>query len=116
MTNPFVYMELHPNSSDKAKSFYGDLLGWKFAEMDMGGAAYTMVNNGAEPFAGIAPANGGSPHWLPYLGVADLDASTKKAEQLGAKVVQPRVDIPAGSFVFIEDPAGATVALFQPKR
>ena len=115
MTNPFVDMELHPNSPDNAKSFYGDLLGWKFADMDMGGETYTMINSGAEPFAGVAPANGAPPRWLPYLGVEDLDAAAKKAQKLGAKVVLPRVDIPAGSFVWIEDPAGATVALFQSK-
>jgi len=114
MTNPFVYMELHPNNPGKAKSFYGDLLGWRFADMDMDGAPYTMVSMGAEPFAGFAPSNGGSPHWLPYLGVEDLDAATAKAQKLGAKIVQPRVDIPAGSFVWIEDPAGAIVALFSP--
>jgi len=113
MSNPFVYMELHPSDQSKAKSFYGDLLGWKFADMDMDGANYAMVNDGGEPFAGFAPPNGGNARWLPYLGVADLDAAVKKAESLGAKVVQPRVDIPAGSFVWIEDPAGATVALFQ---
>ena len=113
MTNPFVYMELHPSSPDKAKSFYGDLMGWDFSDTDMGSATYTVVTNGAEPFAGIAPSNGGPAHWLPYLGVEDLDASTKKAEKLGAKVLQPRVDIPVGSFVVLQDPAGAAVALYQ---
>lgn len=113
MTSPFVYMELHPSSPDKAKSFYGDLMGWDFSDMDMGGATYTVVTNGAEPFAGIAQSNGGPAHWLPYLVVEDLDASTKKAEKLGAKVLQPRVDIPAGSFVVLQDPAGAAVALYQ---
>jgi uncharacterized protein len=52
---------------------------------------------------------------LPYLGVEGLDASAKKAEALGAKIVQPRVDIPAGSFVVLQDPAGASVALFRGK-
>ena len=52
MTNPFVYMELHPNNPGKAKSFYGDLLGWRFADMDMDGATYTMVSMGAEPRKG----------------------------------------------------------------
>lgn len=113
MTNPFAYMELHPSSSEKAKSFYGDLMGWDFSDMDMGGATYTMVTNGAEPFAGIAAPNGGPAHWLPYLWVEDLDAAAKKAESLGAKIVQPRVDIPVGSFVVLQDPAGATVALYQ---
>lgn len=113
MTNPFAYMELHPTNPDKAKAFYGDLMGWQFSDMDLGGANYTMVTNGAEPFAGIASPNGGSPHWLPYLWVKDLDAAAKKAESLGAKIVQPRVDIPAGSFVVLQDPAGATIALYQ---
>lgn len=113
MTNPFAYMELHPSSPDKAKAFYGDLMGWSFSDLDMGGTPYTMVTNGAEPFAGIAASNGGPAHWLPYLWVEDLDVAAKKAESLGAKIVQTRVDIPAGSFVVLQDPAGATVALYQ---
>lgn len=113
MINPFVYMELHPENAAKAQDFYGGLMGWNFDEMDMGGAPYFMINTGAEPFAGVAPPNGGPAQWLPYLGVADVDEAAKKAESLGAKVVQPRVDIPAGSFVVLQDPAGASVALFQ---
>ncbi len=38
MTNPFAYMELHPSSPDKAKAFYGDLMGWSFSDAEMGGA------------------------------------------------------------------------------
>ena len=52
------------------------------------------------------------PHWLSYIAVADVDATTKKAEELGGKVLVPPTDIPTvGKFSVISDPGGAVVAL-----
>jgi len=87
MTNPSAYMELHPSNTEKAKSFYGDLMGWSFSDTEMGGVTYAAVTNGGAPFAGIAPPNGGPMQWLPYLWVEDLDAAAKKAESLGATII-----------------------------
>jgi hypothetical protein len=54
------------------------------------------------------------PHWLAYVAVSDVDASCKKARDLGAKVVMEPMDIPkVGKFGVIQDPTGATIALFR---
>ena len=52
--------------------------------------------------------------WLSYVTVDDVDASTSKAESLGAKVFVPPTDIPdIGRFSVIADPSGATLGLYK---
>lgn len=54
-------------------------------------------------------------HWMPYVQVENLDHYTKKAEQLGAKVIAPATQInTGGSFSVIRDPSGALIGLYQP--
>jgi predicted enzyme related to lactoylglutathione lyase len=56
-------------------------------------------------------------HWLAYVDVSDLASSTKKAKELGAKVLvdsMPVADM--GKFSIITDPTGATLGLWQSTR
>ena len=53
-------------------------------------------------------------HWMPYVQVEDLTLYTKKAEQLGAKVIVAATKIDeGGSFSVIQDPSGAYIGLYQ---
>jgi predicted enzyme related to lactoylglutathione lyase len=53
-------------------------------------------------------------NWLAYFAVADCDASTTKASELGGKVIAPPMDIPnIGRFSIVQDPQGAVFALFK---
>ena len=53
-------------------------------------------------------------YWMPYFQVADIDASTAKAKQLGATLMVGPQQIPdAGRFALFADPQGAVFALFQ---
>jgi predicted enzyme related to lactoylglutathione lyase len=45
--------------------------------------------------------------------VADVDTATEQAVALGARIVKPRTDLPPGSVVVIDEPGGATLALWQ---
>jgi predicted enzyme related to lactoylglutathione lyase len=59
---------------------------------------------------------GSPPRWQAYVGVDDVAASTRKAKELGAKVMMDKTEIPdAGWMSVIVDPTGATIALWQPK-
>jgi predicted enzyme related to lactoylglutathione lyase len=50
------------------------------------------------------------------VGVDDVAASTRKAKELGAKVMMDKTEIAdAGWMSVIVDPTGATIALWQPK-
>ncbi len=118
-TSSFCWNELMTPDPEAAKRFYTQLLGWTSREMDMGDAgAYTIFTAGDKDVAGVmkTPDANVGPHWLSYIAVEDVDSSTKKAEQLGAKPCVPPTDIPeVGRFSVITDPTGATIALFQGK-
>ena len=55
------------------------------------------------------------PHWLPYVAVEDVDATTKRVSELGGQVYREPGDIPdVGRFSVCADPTGAPFALFKP--
>ena len=41
----FVWNELATSDVEGAKSFFGELLGWSFRDVDMGQGTYTIVQN-----------------------------------------------------------------------
>ena len=52
--------------------------------------------------------------WMPYLQVADCDATAATATTLGAKVMVGPQDIPnTGRFAIVQDPQGAVFAVFR---
>lgn len=118
MANPFVHVELQTGDTAKAKEFYGSLLDWKLEDMEMGPeATYTMVNVGEDGVGGgmMAKMCDEAPSaWMPYVGVADVDASTAKAKSLGANVIVEKQEVPnMGWFSIIADPTGAVIGLWQ---
>jgi uncharacterized protein len=120
MANPFVHVELHTDDVAKAKAFYSKLFGWKLEDMPMpgGGGSYTMIGVGDGTGGGMTKSQtpGTPPHWLAYVGVDDVASSTRKAKELGAKIVQEKMEVGGfGWMSVITDPTGATFALWQPK-
>ena len=56
-------------------------------------------------------------YWMPYFQVADCDASTAKAKELGAKPMVGPQDIPGtGRFAILTDPQGAMFAVYTSAR
>jgi predicted enzyme related to lactoylglutathione lyase len=112
MSEPFIWFDLATDDSATAAAFYRDLFGWDIAEQPTAG--YQAWIGSGQPWAGITATGSDGDRWLPYVTVADLVGATKKAEQLGATVVRPATDGPAGTSVVIADPGGAQLALFTP--
>jgi len=108
-------------STDPAatKKFYTSLMGWTAMDKDMGPmGTYTVFMQGETQIGGLMknPQPGAPSAWMSYIHVKDVDASTKKAEKLGAHVCVQPSDIPnIGRFSVLTDPAGATIGLYQPK-
>jgi predicted enzyme related to lactoylglutathione lyase len=50
-----------------------------------------------------------------YVDVRDVAASLKKAESLEGKTLVPPVDIPTGTFAWMQDPEGNMVGLWKAK-
>jgi uncharacterized protein len=105
MPNPFCHVELASTHVSKAKKFYSKLFKWKLKDMPMGpGGTYTMID-----VAGSA--------WMAYVLVKDIDASTKQAKKLGAKICKGVTEIEGmGWLSIIVDPTGAMLGLWEPKE
>ncbi len=120
MANAFVHVELSTSDVDKAKGFYGKLFDWKLEDMPMGdGTTYTLIGIGSGTGGGMMknPVPGAPSAWLAYVQVDDIAASTKKAESLGAKVMQPVTEVMGmGSLSIIADPTGAALGMWMPKK
>lgn len=117
MANPFVHLELNTPDMAKAKAFYGEMFGWQFNDMDMGQhGVYSTFKPDNGPGGGVFSMQGGSPGWMAYVGVEDIKQATEKARSLGAEVYVDSREIPnVGWFSVMSDPAGSTIAIFQPK-
>lgn len=119
MSNPFVHIELHTHDLQKSRDFYSRLFGWKLEDMPMPGGSYTMINVGEGTGGGMMAnqAPGTPSYWMAYVDVDDIGASTKKAKELGATIVQEVM--PVGDFGYmsvVTDPAGAAIAMWQEKK
>jgi predicted enzyme related to lactoylglutathione lyase len=113
----FCWDELMTSDPAAAAKFYTQLFGYGTEEHDMGPmGTYRIMKRGDRQTAGIMklPPGVPHPHWLAYIHVADVDASTVKAKELGAQVFTQPMDIPnIGRFSVIGDPTGAAIALFK---
>ena len=114
--NPFVHVELNTTDVAKAKDFYGKLFDWKLQDEDVGDLKYTMVGVGEGTGGGMMKQMipGAPSAWMPYVDVDDIQAATKKAQSLGAKImrdVTPVADM--GWLSILSDPTGAVIGLWQ---
>jgi len=120
MANPFVHVELQTKDLARAKDFYSKLFGWKLEDVPAPeGASYTMINVGEGTGGGMFanPDPKVPPHWLAYVGVDDIVASTNKARELGATVVKEVMEVEGyGWLSVIVDPTGAAIAMWKPRQ
>jgi len=119
MANPFVHVELNTTDLAKAKEFYGKLFSWDLQDMPMGDMNYTVIGVGKGTGGGMMrhPVPGAPSAWLAYVLVDDIHASTKKAAELGARILRDVTEVPGmGWFSIITDPTGAAVGLWQGKQ
>lgn len=115
------WADLNTPEPERAKQFYEKLFGWKLTPGQNDPSGYLHIKAGDEFIGGLLPSSQGDPkappHWLAYFLVDDVDASTKKAAELGAKTYVPPTTIPnAGRFSVLADPQGAAFSVFQPVR
>lgn len=116
----WIWNELWSSDAKAAVAFYEKALGFSHVTMDMGpGGTYYILRDGEKAMrSGIMQQPPDSPLpslWLPYIHVADCDAASTKAMQLGAiKTIVPPSDIPGiGRFTVLIDPLGAPIGLIK---
>lgn len=114
MGRAVVHFEIGCRDAAKTQGFYSKLFDWKITSM--GPAA--MIDGERGGIAGHITALGHEPHHYTifYVDVDDVGAYLKKAETLGGKTLVPPVDIPTGTFAWMQDPEGNTVGLWKAKK
>jgi predicted enzyme related to lactoylglutathione lyase len=118
--NTFCWVELNANDVAKAKKFYTELFGWGANDITMpDGSPYTILTLGERHVGALtklsddAKKMGAPPNWLSFVAVTSADESASKAKSLGGTVVVPPMEAGPGRFAILQDPAGATLALWQ---
>lgn len=112
----FVWRELVTADVDKAKGFYGEMLGWQFEDMNMpNGTIYTVAKAGEKHVAGLMkpPMPGMPTHWMSYASVPDVDVAVETAKSAGGSVAAPPMDISVGRMAVVADPSGAHFTLWK---
>lgn len=111
----FCWETLTTPDAAAAKAFYAAVIGWD-VQPGPGGPDSVVFAAGELAVADVQQTDAYPPHWLTYVVAGPLDAMRAKAEQLGAKVIVPRIEVPnVGNIALIADPTGAFIGIFEPQ-
>jgi len=118
----FCWADLGSPDAAAAKRFYTALFGLTAEDRPMGpDAFYTMLTVDGRSVAALyqqepAPA-GTPPQWLSYISVGNVNESAQRAKELGGAVLMDPFDVlDVGRMAMVQDPTGAVVALWEPRR
>ena len=114
------WIDMTVDDATGLRDFYQKVVGWKVEDTNMGDYNdYTMMSPGdGDAVSGICHARGSNADvkggWLIYITVANVEASAAACVENGGKLVVSPRDLAGGQFCVIQDPGGATAALYQP--
>jgi uncharacterized protein len=92
MAQPVVHIEIIGRDPARLRAYYAELFGWDFATggpvsaavSEAGNYGFTEeTSNGTGVMGGVGGGSGYQPRALFYVGVPDVDAALRKAEELG---------------------------------
>lgn len=108
-----VHVEIPAVDVEAAGRFYHELFGWKLQHVPE--MNYTMWEDGSGSGGGFPQVSDDNPagRVLVYIDSDDIEADLKKVEQLGGKVLHPKMEIPGtGWFAIFQDLDGNVLALY----
>lgn len=109
------WTELATRESAPALAFYPDVLGWTVRASE----TYPQWGIDGKDFGGLLTMDENipsevPPHWLPYLAVADVDATAATAQSGGGDLLMPPTDIAHHRRIaVVRDPQGAVFGLYR---
>lgn len=113
-----TWNELQTRDLDAACAFYATVFGWRWEDAEDGyRVAMLDVKAGDDKSnAGAMTMPPGVPdevpsYWAVYFAVADCDEGVARAEQLGASVFLPAMQMGPGRFAGLTDPTGGMVMI-----
>jgi uncharacterized protein len=113
----WIWNELATKDEKTALAFYEKAFGFSHDAMSTPDGTYYILKQGAKGRAGVYKAKDPKMPtlWTPYVCVADADATSARAQSLGATVLLTPMDIPGvGRLALYNDPLGASIAILKP--
>lgn len=112
-----IHFDMVADDPKRAMKFYEMVFGWKFEKWD-GPMEYYMATTGDEKEPGInggisKKGESGMPN-MNTIGVPDVDSFSKKVQNGGGKILQPKMAIPGvGWFATCQDTEGNIFGIIQ---
>jgi uncharacterized protein len=112
MPHPVIHAEIRSQDPDATRQFFADLFGWKVAS-EGAFPGYTFIDTGVESgtHVAISPRQGADDEVLFFVGVQDVTATLKMAEDLGGTIVQSAQQVPGTTFGVFADAQGHRVGV-----
>ena len=113
----FVWFDLLTTDPNATTTFYPTVTGWGTEHWNGGSSGDTIWTANGEPLGGVTKISSPSrsPHWLAYIATPDVDGTVVEAEDLGARILSPTINVPSiGRFAVLADPQGAVFAAVTP--
>ncbi|AYL40064.1 MULTISPECIES: VOC family protein [Streptomyces] len=102
---------------EAAKSFYGDVLGWTFAETSAEFGDYTQAFVDGRAVAAVVPpmpGQEGTSQWCLYLAAADAAATAARIRENGGELLMEPMRVGGfGTMCLARDPGGVVFGLWQ---
>jgi predicted enzyme related to lactoylglutathione lyase len=118
-----VHFEIPTDNLQRARTFYGDLLGWKIEKYEdpnnPSSMEYWLITTTDEKgekalMGGMMQREQPQQQILNYIDVPSIDEYASKVEKLGGKVVFPKSAVPTmGYFAVCLDTENNTFALWE---
>lgn len=121
----FIWYELMTDDPDRARAFYGAVIGWSISPPDPArpdDKDYRMIGRSDGKHAGGVlrlsddmVRHGARPLWLGYLSVQDVDAAAAAIVADGGAIQMPATTIPhVGRIAMVSDPQGVPFYVMTP--
>lgn len=115
-----IWFDLATSEPERAREFYGAVLGWTYDVSGPEFGGYAMAKFGEDVAAGIGslqPDDPSPPAWTVYFGVTSAEATAAKISEKGGRVLVPAMDVgDFGRMAVCQDPTGAVFGLWEPKQ
>lgn len=119
ISNPgqVIWHDLATPDLAKSREFYGELLGWRFEQLNEKGRRYTAIYNGESVIGGMfeftsrdrADPTG---EWLINLSSANVETDAASLAAAGGEILEPARAVPdRGTAAFVRDPQQAVMVL-----
>lgn len=112
------WIDLFSSDTEKAKEFYGQLLGWKAEAPEEGFGGYFVFSKDGKVVAGCMANDGAQGYpdaWTTYLTTDDVQRTAAAAAAAGGHVHLAPMDVADnGKMAILGDPGQAGIGVWQP--